>query len=122
MKSPAGYLSLIHIYLPLVRTSDGSERKLYLQIIFSAMFIEQKHGWSDILSGMPVFGIRESKKRVVEYILGLDTFKNEKERELLNSIKTEIEDQWKQLIKEIQRQSYSESCNCLLYTSGYSMA
>lgn len=101
----------LHLNLPLVRTSDGSERKLYLQIIFSAMFIEQKHGWSDILSGMPVFGIRESKKRVVEYILGLDTFKNEKERELLNSIKTEIEDQWKQLIKEIQRQSYSESCN-----------
>ena len=101
----------LHLDLPLVPTSDGSERKLYLQIIFSAMFIEQKHGWSDILSGMPVFGIRESKKRVVEYILGLDTFKNEKERELLNSIKTEIEDQWKQLIKEIQRQSYSESCN-----------
>ena len=65
--------------LPLVRTSDGNERKLYLQMIFASMFIEQKHGWSDILSGMPVFGIRESKKRIVEYILGLDTLKHEKE-------------------------------------------
>ena len=62
-----------------------------MQIIFSAMFIEQKHGWSDILSGMPIFGIRESKKRVVEYILGLDTLKNEKEKELLNDEKAAIE-------------------------------
>ena len=101
----------LHLNLPLVRTSDGSERKLYLQIVFSAMFIEQKHGWSDILSGMPIFGIKESKKRVVEYILGLDTFKIEKERDRLNIIKTEIENEWEQLIKEIKRHAYSESCD-----------
>ena len=103
----------LHLNLPLVRTSDGSERKLYLQIVFSAMFIEQKHGWSDILSGMPIFGIKESKKRVVEYILGLDTFKNEKERDRLNIIKTEIENEWEQLIKEIKRHAYSESCDII---------
>ena len=73
----------LHMELPLVRTSDNNERKLYIQLIFSAMFIEQKHGWSNILSGMPIFGIRESKKRIVEYILGLDTLKNEKERDQL---------------------------------------
>lgn len=101
----------LHLNLPLVRTSDGSERKLYLQIVFSAMFIEQKHGWSDILSGMPIFGIKESKKRVVEYILGFDTFKIEKERDRLNIIKTEIENEWEQLIKEIKRHAYSESCD-----------
>ena len=71
----------------MVGTSDGNERKLYLQIIFSAMFIEQKHGWSDILSGMPVLGIRESKKRVVEFLLDLDTIKNEKERARLRNVK-----------------------------------
>lgn len=79
----------LHMELPLVRTSDGNERKLYLQVVFAAMFIEQKHGWSDILSGMPIFGIRESKKRIVEYILGLDTLKNEKERDRLNTVKAE---------------------------------
>lgn len=100
----------LHMELPLVRTSDGNERKLYLQVIFAAMFIEQKHGWSDILSGMPIFGIRESKKRIVEYILGLDTLKNEKERDRLNSLRTQIERKWEQLILEIQRSVYSESC------------
>ena len=100
----------LHMELPLVRTSDDNERKLYLQLIFAAMFIEQKHGWSDILSGMPVFGIKESKKRIVEYILGLDTLKNEKERDRLNTIKTHIERKWEQLISDMQRLVYSETC------------
>lgn len=100
----------LHMELPLVRTSDGNERKLYLQVVFAAMFIEQKHGWSDILSGMPIFGIRESKKRIVEYILGLDTLKNEKERDRLNTVKAQLEQKWKQLISDMQRSAYSESC------------
>ncbi len=101
----------LHMDLPLVRTTDGNERKLYLQVIFASMFIEQKHGWSDILSGMPVFGIRESKKRIVEYILGLDTLKNEKERDRLNAVKSQLEQKWKLLISEIERTVYSESCD-----------
>jgi hypothetical protein len=92
----------LHLELPLVRASDGNERKLYLQIVFASMFIEQKHGWSDILSGMPIFGIRESKKRVVEFVLGLDTLKNERERERLNAEKTQIEQAWKRLVSEMQ--------------------
>lgn len=100
----------LHMELPLVRTSDGNERKLYLQVVFAAMFIEQKHGWSDILSGMPIFGIRESKKRIVEYILGLDTLKNEKERDRLNTVKAQLERKWEQLISGMQSSAYSESC------------
>ena len=101
----------LHMDLPLVRTSDNNERKLYIQLIFSAMFIEQKHGWSNILSGMPIFGIRESKKRIVEYILGLDTLKNEKERDRLNSLKTQLERKWEQIINDIESSVYSESCD-----------
>ena len=101
----------LHMELPLVRTSDGNERKLYLQMIFASMFIEQKHGWSDILSGMPVFGIRESKKRIVEYILGLDTLKNEKERDRLNAVKSQLEYKWGQLISDFEKAVHSESCD-----------
>ncbi len=100
----------LHMNLPLVRTSDGNERKLYLQLVFSSMFIEQKHGWSDILSGMPIFGVRESKKRIIEYVLGLDTLKNGKERERLNSVKMQIEQKWKQVISDMEQSVYSESC------------
>lgn len=100
----------LHMGLPLVRTSDGNERKLYLQLVFASMFIEQKHGWSDILSGMPIFGIRESKKRIVEYILGLDTLNNEKERDRLNAEKARIEREWGQLIYDMECVVHAESC------------
>lgn len=103
----------LHMKLPLVRASDGNERKLYLQMIFASMFIEQKHGWSDILSGMPVFGIRESRKRIIEYILGLDTLKNEKERDRLNAVKTQLEYKWEQLISDFEKAVHSESCEIL---------
>lgn len=93
----------LHLPIPLVGTSDGHERKLYLQIIFSALFIEQKHGWADILSGMPVFGIRESKKRVVEFLLNLDTIKNEKERARLKNLKDQIEKDWEKCIEDIRQ-------------------
>ena len=66
------------------------------------MFIEQKHGWSDILSGMPVLGIRESKKRVVEFLLDLDTIKNEKERARLRNVKIQIEKDWEKRIEAFQ--------------------
>jgi hypothetical protein len=100
----------LHLELPLVRTSDGSERKLYLQVIFSSMFIEQKHGWSDILSGMPIFGIRESKKRVVEFILRLNTLNNEKERDRLKALKAKLESDWERLIADFQKTVAYESC------------
>ena len=100
----------LHMELPLVRTSDGNERKLYLQVVFASMFIEQKHGWSDILSGMPIFGIRESKKRIIEYISGLDTLKNEKERDRLNSERLRLEQEWEKLISEIEHDVHTEAC------------
>lgn len=100
----------LHLELPEVRTSDDNERKLYLQVIFSSIFIEQKHGWSDLFSGMPIFGIRESKKRVIEFLLRLDTLKNEKERDRLKTVKAKLEHEWEQLIADIQQASLRESC------------
>ena len=87
--------------LPLVPASDNSQRKLYLQLIFACMFIEQKHGWSDLFSGMPILGIKESKKKVIEYILKLDTLANEKKKEQLQIEKKNIEDEWRQCRTEL---------------------
>lgn len=86
----------LHLNLPMVQATDNSQRKLYLQLIFSCMFIEQKHGWSDLFSGMPILGIKESKKKVIEYVLNLDTLANERKREQLISDKKSIELEWKQ--------------------------
>jgi len=108
--------SFLHLQLPLVPT-NGNDQKLYLQVIFSCLFIEQKHGWADIFSGMPYFGIRDVKKRVVEFLLGLDTLKNQKERDRLKTIKETISNEWKTIFDDINKNAYRESC----YVNGLSM-
>lgn len=103
--------TFLHIELPLVPASDDGTRKLYLQLIFSGMFIEQKHGWSDILSGMPILGIRESKKRVLEFILRLDTLENEKKQDYLRTLENKIKHSWDSLVKELIVLTNRESCS-----------
>lgn len=102
--------SFLHIQLPLVQT-NGNDHKLYLQAIFSGLFIEQKHGWADIFSGMPYFGIRDAKKRVVEFLLGLDTFKNEREKNRLKLTKNAIISEWKFVFDDVNRNVFRESCS-----------
>lgn len=98
------------IELPLVSTTEPGERKLYLQLIFAALFIEQKRGWSDIFSGMPYLGIKDSKKRVVEFLLGLEVNRNEKRRNQLSLTEGEIKNSWKLLNSELLMNSYREGC------------
>lgn len=101
----------LHIELPKVPANDGTQRKLYLQLIFSGMFIEQKHGWGDLFSGMPILGIKDSKKRVLEFVMNLDTLNNEKRKEELKIEETRIKNAWGILIKDIMNACHRETCD-----------
>lgn len=103
----------LHLNLPLVHTTDGKQRKLYLQLLFSCMFIEQKHGWGDIFSGMPFLGIKDAKKRVVEYILNLDTLSNEKKRENLRLEERKITSIWENVVREIYNEVNRRNCTII---------
>lgn len=96
--------------LPLVPTNNDVEYKLYMQLIFSAIFIEQKRGWADLFSAMPVYNIKESKKRVVEYILGLDTFANERKRANIRFRESNISNKWSMVVKELQTICNRDDC------------
>lgn len=96
--------------LPLVPTSNDVEYKLYMQLLFSAVFIEQKRGWADLFSAMPVFNIKESKKRIVEYILGLDTFANERKRATLKFRESDICNKWSIIANEVQTMCNRDDC------------
>jgi hypothetical protein len=100
----------LHMDIPEVPSSDDSSRKLYLQLIFSGMLIEQKHGWADIFSGMPYLGIKEAKKRVIEFLLKLDTLENEKKKEYLRNLENKITANWENLIKDLSREAAREAC------------
>lgn len=103
----------LHLELPIVPTTDGKQRKLYLQLIFSCMFIEQKHGWADLFSGMPILGIKDSKKRVLEFIMNLDTLSNEKKKENLKSQKERITKDWEILTRDIINACGREECEII---------
>lgn len=100
----------LQIELPLVPASDGVDRKLYLQLIFAAMFIEQKNGWSGIYSGMPYLAIKDAKKRVTEFILALETFENERKRNQLLNKERYQKEQWKNLFAEMRVFQSSAQC------------
>lgn len=102
--------SFIGLDLPTVPLNDGSEYKLYMQLLFSGLFIEQKRGWADLFSAMPVLGIKDSKKRVIEFLLGLDTLGNEKKRASLKATESEINYQWSSLVREILALCNHENC------------
>lgn len=96
--------------LPIVATTDSTDRKLYLQLIFSGMFIEQKRGWADFFSAMPYLGIKDSKKRIIEYIIGLETLSNEKKRNELGFEERAIRQDWGSIVREINAICYRENC------------
>lgn len=103
----------LHLQLPMVPSADGNQRKLYLQLIFSCMFIEQKHGWGDIFSGIPVLGVKDSKKRVLEFVLNLDTLSNEKKKENLKYEEAQIKNDWALEIRELLNAVNRETCTII---------
>jgi hypothetical protein len=96
--------------LPLVPTNDEVEYKLYMQLLFSAIFIEQKRGWADLFSAMPALNIKDAKKRLVEYLLALDTLTNEKKRTALRLQEYKIYNKWELVVSEIQAMCNREDC------------
>lgn len=103
----------LHLQLPMVPSADGNQRKLYLQLIFSCMFIEQKHGWGDIFSGIPVLGVKDSKKRVLEFVLNLDKLSNEKKKENLKYEEAQIKNDWALEFRELQNAVNRETCTII---------
>ena len=99
----------LDISLPKVNYTDGAERKLYLQALFPSFTIEQKNGWSDFLSTIPYYKIRDPKSKVIEFILNLDVLENQKKKTKLNFNKKIIEHQWEQKFNDFKDLLSSES-------------
>lgn len=92
----------LELNLPEVVTAKGDLHRLYLQQIAPAFIIEQKTGWSDFLATMPYFGMRNTEQRVVEFLLKLDVFENEKRKQQINSLKQNLSIRWQNLFHKLQ--------------------
>lgn len=83
------------IKLPEIKDDDGNvKNSLYLQNIMSCALIEQTKGWSDFLSQMPYFGIRDIKTKVIEYLLDLDSLENDIKKDMLKNKKEALKKEW----------------------------
>ena len=80
--------------LPYVPGTSGNEVKLYIQTLFSALFVEQKRGWTDYVANTPYYGIRNARNKIIEFLLALDVFENDRERNNINSEAIEISQLW----------------------------
>jgi len=106
----------INIKLPQVSNSSRTDNysPLYLQTIFSALFVEQTKGWSDFFATMPFFGITKAKEKIVEFILGLNEIVLSTQKDSLNKEKNIITEDWKRKIKSfsyLEKQTNSTIIN-----------
>lgn len=110
------FTDFIGITLPEVSNSSNKSNysPLYLQLIFSSLFIEQTKGWSDFFATMPYFGVIKPKEKVIEFLLKLDEMSNSTKRDIYNRSKTEIIDNWNKSIKAF---SFLEKQNNATITS-----
>jgi len=94
----SGYFTFLENFvglsLPFVPGANGGEVKLYIQTIFSALLIEQKRGWTDYIANTPYYAIRDVRTKIVEFILGLDVFENERLKSTLTSELSDIQSKW----------------------------
>ena len=94
----AGFFSYLESFLglnlPLVVNAKGKNVKLYLQTIFSALIVEQKRGWTEYIANTPYFAIRDVRTKIVEFLLNLDVFSNERARTNILSEISSIKAKW----------------------------
>jgi len=89
--------------LPSVSSSGEKEIKLYSQLVFPAILIEQKAGWSNYLATSPYFGVKESKKRAIEFLLNLDVSENEKAKRQNAAKIDSYKKDWQVKYEELER-------------------
>lgn len=81
--------------LPIVTRYDGAECPLYLEAIFPLLFVEQKRGWSNIQGPFPTFfRIQDVARRVMEFLLDLETARSRRKRAELRGLVSDLLGQW----------------------------
>jgi len=89
--------------LPETVNTQGEFAKMYVQQIAPAFILEQKSGWSDFFATMPYYSMRNTESRVVEFLLALDVFENEKKKRVLSFEKQNVANRWQNLYLQFSK-------------------
>lgn len=95
----SGFYKWLTIFLGIELPKTYSEntdqvKHLYLQNIFPCALIEQTKGWSDFFAQMPNFGIKDSKQKLIEFLLNLESLENEFKKDILTQEEKNIKLLW----------------------------
>lgn len=83
--------------MPEVVNNQGVSSQLYIQQIAPAFMIEQKSGWSDFFATMPYYGIKQVESRIIEFLLDMDIFDNQKKKAELNYREEQLKESWRSI-------------------------
>lgn len=90
--------------LPLVPTYRESEAPLYMETLFPFIYVEQKHGWSNLRNRFPThLGIKDVGRRSPEFFLGLDAQENANKKIILKQKQSFLKERWSAKIQECRR-------------------
>jgi chromosome segregation ATPase len=92
----------LDLELPSLSDNKGKETKLYLQSVFSALLIEQKRGWTDYIANIPYYGVSGMREKVASFLLDLDSFRNTKKLNELQSQRARVLSEWSESATEIK--------------------
>jgi hypothetical protein len=74
-----------------------------MEAIFPLLYVEQKKGWSSIPARFPTYlQIREIGRRVVEFLLRLDSYEIEANRQRLKDEEADVRARWRANIAELE--------------------
>ena len=90
--------------LPIVNVEANSQSgysPLYMQMVYSACFIEQKRGWSGFLATVRSFNVYYYKRRIIEYLLGISSETNYDKLRYLSERNKELGRNWTDSVVKI---------------------
>lgn len=90
-----------NINIPTVSNTSkvNNYSPLYLQVIFSSIFIEQTKGWSAFFATLPFFGIPNAKQKIVEFLINLNELELSTKKDVLSKEKKQLSENWNRTIK-----------------------
>ena len=81
--------------LPKAAQFEGEDSPLYMETLFPLLFVEQKLGWGRIPARFPTwFGVKDVRRRTVEFILKLDAYAIAAERTAVMAELSRIRSAW----------------------------
>jgi predicted ATPase len=90
--------------VPKVPRFNDVDCPLYLEAIFPLFYVEQKLGWGKLPARFPTYlGIRDSARRTVEFVLGLDAYKIAIEKAAVQGEMERIRTQWSTLRSQMAK-------------------